>query len=378
MVYLDNGATTNKKPLRVKLCVLKSVLKKYSANPHRAGYELSNNLALKIYDVRENLANFFGIKNAENCIFTSGCTEALNLAILSSCINGGHVIATAYEHNSCLRPLFQLKKEGKIELTIIYPNKNGEILPEEIEKNIKSNTYLIATIYTSNVTGYTNNIKKIGEICKNHNLLYLVDCAQSGGHEKIDMTKLNIDFVTLAGHKGFYATTGIGALIVSEKGKKYLKPIKFGGTGTQSDKPIQPTDFPDGYEAGTPNTTGILSFGEGLKFVRKNLEKINAHILMLTTYLLENLKTLKDITIYPTNNINSGVIAFNFNNMASNEIGNFLSEHNICVRTGLHCAPLVHKFYNTLNSGMIRVSFSYFNKKRDIDKLINTLKLLDK
>ncbi len=376
MIYLDNGATTNKKPFRVKLCVLKSVLTKFSANPHRAGYNLSNNLAYKIYDIRENLAKFFGINNAENCIFTSGCTEALNLAILSTAINGGHIIASAYEHNSCLRPLYELKKQGKIDLTIVYPNKKGEIKPEDIEKEIKSNTYLIATIYTSNVTGYTNDIKNIGLICKKHNILFLVDCAQSAGHEKIDMQKLNIDFVTIAGHKGFYATTGIGALIVSDKGKKQLKPIKFGGTGTQSDKPIQPTDFPDGFEAGTPNTTGILSLGEGLKFVEKNLNKINEHIYNLTDYLIKRLKELKDVTIYPTNNLNSGVVSFNYKNLASNEVGNFLNEHNICVRTGLHCAPLVHKFYGTINSGMIRVSFSYFNKKKDIDKLINTLKLI--
>lgn len=377
MIYLDNGATTNKKPFRVKLMVLKSVFRKLSANPHRAGYSLSNNLASKVYNIRENLANLFGITNAENCIFTSGCTEALNLAINSTYVLGGHVIATCYEHNSCLRPLYQLKKEGKIDLTIVYPDKNGEIKPESIEKEIKNNTYLIATIYTSNVTGYTNDIKRIGEICKKHNLLFLVDCAQSAGHEKIDMTKLNIDYVTIAGHKGFYATTGIGVLITSDKGKKYLKPIKFGGTGTQSDKPIQPTDFPDGFEAGTPNTTGILSLGEGLKFVQKNLDKITKHINNLTTYLLERLKEIKNIIIYPNNNTKAGVIAFNIKNKPSNEVGNYLSDKNICVRTGLHCAPLVHKFYNTLDCGMIRVSFSYFNKKRDVDKLVDALKQLD-
>ena len=114
MIYLDNGATTNKKPFRVKLMVLKSVFRKLSANPHRAGYSLSNNLASKVYNIRENLATFFGITNAENCIFTGGCTEALNLAINSTYVLGGHVIATCYEHNSCLRPLYQLKKEGKI------------------------------------------------------------------------------------------------------------------------------------------------------------------------------------------------------------------------------------------------------------------------
>jgi len=313
--------------------------------------------------------------NLENCIFTSGCTESLNLAILSSFQNGGHVITTSYEHNSVLRPLFKLKNEGKIKLSIINPNKNGEIEIEKIKNSIKTNTYMLACTFTSNVTGYTNKIKKLGKLCKKHNLLFLVDCAQSSGHEKIDMQNLNIDFLALAGHKGFYSLTGIGALLVSNVGKKYLKPIKFGGTGTKSDSPIQPIDFPDGFESGTCNTTGILSLGAGVKFVKKNQEKINNKIYNLTKYLVEKLKEIDEIKIYPYNNFNSGVISFNIKNYSSNDVGNFLNEKfNICVRTGLHCAPLVHKFYNTIDIGMIRVSLSYFNKKRDINKLIYALK----
>jgi len=374
MIYLDNGATTNHKPWGVKKAVLKSVFKKFCSNPHRGGYNLSNFLAVKIYNIRESLANFFGIKNAENCIFTSGCTEALNLAILSTAKIGGHVITTCYEHNSVLRPLFKLEKEGKISLTILYPNSQGEITIKSITEAIKPNTYMIISTFTSNVTGYTLNILEIGKICKEKSLLFLVDCAQSGGHEKIDMKKLNIDYVSIAGHKGFYASTGIGALICSDNGKKFLNPIKFGGTGTQSDKPIQPTDFPDGFESGTPNTTGILSLGEGLNFVEKNLDKINTKIYNLTKYLVEELKKIPQIIIYPSNNLKSGVVAFNIKKVASNDVGNFLNDHNICVRCGLHCAPLVHKNFNTLNLGMIRVSLSYFNKKREINKLISFLK----
>lgn len=376
MIYLDNSATTNHKPFAVKKIVSKSVKQRYSVNPHRAGNDLCNNLSLKILKIRESLANFFGINYPENCIFTSGCTEALNLAILSTYKKGGHVITTAYEHNSVLRPLFKLQQEGKIELTIVYPNKNGDILVEDIKKEIKQNTYLIASIYTSNVTGYINKVNEIGKLCKKYNLLFLVDCAQSGGHEKIDMNELNIDFLTIAGHKGFYATTGIGALICSKKGKSFLKPIKFGGTGTQSDKPFQPTDFPDGFESGTPNITGILSLGAGLKFVKKNFTKINKKIHILNEYLLKRLQEIKGIKIYKSNNTKSGVVAFNIKNYSSNDIGNFLNNYKIYVRTGLHCAPLIHKHYKTISTGMVRVSLSYFNNKSDINKLVKVLRTL--
>ena len=219
MIYLDNSATTNIKPFCVKKEVFFSTLKSHSANPNRSGYKISSNLASKILKVRENLTNYFNCENIENCLFTSGCTEALNLAILSSCIKGGNVITTCYEHNSVLRPLHELQRQGKISLTILKPNKNGEVDLNEFESAIKSNTYLLACTFTSNVTGYTNNIKEIGEICKKNNLLFLVDCAQSGGHEFIDMQKLNIDFLAIAGHKGFYALTGIGALLVSNRAK---------------------------------------------------------------------------------------------------------------------------------------------------------------
>lgn len=377
MVYLDNGATTNQKPLSVKWTIFKCCLKKYCANPNRSGYKISANLSSKIMDIRENLKNYFNCEEVENVIFTSGCTEALNLAILSTKQKHGHVITTIYEHNSVLRPLHELKNNFNENLTILSPDENGKIDPQKFEDSITDKTYMIACIFTSNVTGYTNEIQKIGEICKKHNLLFLVDCAQSAGHEKIDMQKMNIDFLSVAGHKGFYALTGIGTLLVSNKAKKFLKPIKFGGTGTQSNSPVQPTDFPDGFESGTSNVAGILTLGSGLKFVQKNQEKINNKIEKLTTYLIQNLKNINNIIIYPSNNLKSGVVSFNIKNIPSNEVGNFLNEKfDICVRTGLHCAPLVHKHFKTLDSGMVRVSLSYFNTKRDIDKLIHALKIL--
>ncbi len=375
MIYLDNSATTNKKPILVKLCAIKSCLRKNCLNPNRGGYREGLALANKIFCVREKLSRFFNCKNVENCIFTSGCTEALNLAILGSAKNGGHVITTIYEHNSVLRPLNKLKETSGVSLTFLSPNENGEIETEKFEKAITKNTYMIACSFTSNVTGYTNQIEEIGKLCKKYNILFLVDCAQSAGHEKIDMQKMNIDFLALAGHKGIYSLSGIGALLCSEKGAKNLRPIKFGGTGTKSESLVQPTDFPDGFESGTNNVSGILSLGAGLDFVEKNQNKINKKIYDLTQYLVQKLKEIEKIKIYPFNNLSSGVISFNVNEISSNDVSNFLSEKfNICVRSGLHCAPLVHKFFKTQKLGMVRVSVGYFNNKKDIDKLAYALK----
>lgn len=375
MIYLDNSATTNHKPLCVKFQVLKSITKKYCSNPHRSGNKLNNFLASIIFKTREKLAQFVYCENLENVIFTSGATEALNLAILGTAKIGGHVITTAYEHNATLRPLFELKNKGIIDLTIIEPEPNGSISLEKIKKAIKSNTYLITCIHTSNVTGYTNHLEEIGKLCKEKNILFLSDCAQSAGHEKLNMQKNNIDMLAIAGHKGFYALTGVGALVISDKAKKILQPIKFGGTGTHSDSPIQPHDFPEGFESGTCNTTGILSLYKGIDFINKNQEKINKKVTLLTKTLMDELKKIKGLKFYPINNYNSGIVSFNIKDFSSNDVSNFLnSKYDICIRSGLHCAPLVHKHFGTQKVGMIRVSISYFNTKKNISTFVKAIK----
>lgn len=375
MIYLDNSATTNHKPICVKMQVLKSMTKKYCSNPHRSGNKLNNFLASIILNTREKLAKFVGASDVENVIFTSGATEALNLAIFGSAKHGGHFITTAYEHNATLRPLTELKNKGLIELTIIEPENDGSISFEKIKNSIRQNTYLIACIHTSNVTGYTNSLEKIGKLCKEKNILFLSDCAQSAGHEKIDMKKNNIDMLAIAGHKGFYALTGVGALVVSDKAKKVLNPIKFGGTGTHSDSTTQPKDFPEGFESGTCNTTGILSLNKGIDFLNKNQEKINKKVSSLTQLLMQELKQIDGLKFYPTNNLNSGIVSFNIKDYSSNDVSNFLnSKYNICVRPGLHCAPLVHKHFGTQKVGMIRVSISYFNTKKEILTFVKAIK----
>ena len=369
MIYLDNSSTTHKKPLSVKLALLKSITK-YSINPNRVGYKRAMEVSEHVFKCRELFASTLNT-TPENIIFTSGCTMALNMAIFGTAKKNGHIITTIFEHNSVLRTLEQLKAKENVSYTTLEPNKNGTITISEISKNIKPNTYMVIINHTSNVTGTTQNIESIGKFCKKHNLLFLVDGAQSVGHEDIDMQKFNINMLSIAGHKGLYGPEGIGVLALNNV---QVTPLLYGGTGTYSEKLKQPLDTPDGLESGTHNIPGILGLYAGLKFVTKKKEKINNKIKLLTEILLKEMNKIKNVNVYG-NTAKSGVVSFTVDNLDSSEVTNILDEEfNIATRSGLHCAPLVHKYYETTKNGMTRVSLSYFNSKRDILKFLEALK----
>ena len=259
MIYLDNAATTYFKPFEVKQEVNKA-MNLYTANSGRGGHKLAQLSAEKIFNVREKVAKLFNATN-HTCIFTSGCTSALNLAILGSVKLGGHVVTTYLEHNSVLRPLQHLKNQGKIDYTVLE-----SLNIEDFEKAILPNTYMIITTQASNVTGERIDVNKINKICKKYNLIHLVDTAQGAGHIFDDLS--DIDMIAFAGHKGLYGLGGVGGLVVKNDIK--LSPILFGGTGTMSESLIQPTSMPEGFEVGTVANIPIISLGAGIDYVIKN------------------------------------------------------------------------------------------------------------
>ena len=228
MIYFDNSATSFYKPEHVKNSIIRA-LNKYTANPGRSGHKLSIATAEIIYETREIIKEFFHAGDYD-VVFTKNCTEALNLAICGTLKPGEHVITTIYEHNSILRPLKFLEDKG-VEVSIIDCEMSE--LAEKIESEIKANTKLIITTALSNVTGEVCDITKIGNICKERNILYLVDGAQASGHIEIDLKKSNIDMYSFSGHKGLLSVTGVGGLII-KRGVK-LEPVIFGGTGTESE-----------------------------------------------------------------------------------------------------------------------------------------------
>lgn len=372
MIYLDNNATTRKKPVAVINAVIKG-LTTLSANPGRSGHIASLNSAIAVEETREKIKNFIGASKTENIIFTQNCTDSLNLAILGTIKQGGHIIATAFEHNSTLRPLFELQKKGVIELTIIEPENIYEITRKDIEPHIKNNSYLVCTVHISNVDGAKADISSIGQLCGEKDILYLVDAAQSAGHECINMQEQNIDLLALAGHKSLFGPQGIGVLAMSERVK--LNPIRFGGTGTESIKTYQPLDPPECFESGTIACANILGLGAGIDYVTKNFINIQEKIERLSRQLLKELSGIQGIRIYTDERNLNGVIAFNIRNIDSTIISEFLNDNfRICVRSGLHCAPLKHRHLRTLEQGVVRVSLSYFNTEDEINKLIYALK----
>lgn len=368
MIYLDNSATTRIKPNEVVSEVVKA-LTTLSANPGRSGHIASLNAAIEVSKTRELFCEYFFAPSPENVVFTQNCTDSLNLAILGTAKKGGHVITTAFEHNSTLRPLVYLKEKGIIKLTIVQPNSSNKITRNDIEKHITPETYLISTIHISNVDGAETDVEEIGKLCKEHNILYLVDAAQSAGHKCINMQKQNISLLALAGHKGLFGPQGIGVLLIGENVN--LNPIRFGGTGTQSISLIQPSERPECYESGTIALPNILGLKEGLKFIIKNQNKIEEKIMVLTKILLNKLKKIKNVKIYTNENNLNGVISFNVSNIDSTIVSEYLNEKfEICVRSGLHCAPLKHKHLGTIEQGTIRVSVSFFSTEEEINALI--------
>lgn len=370
MIYFDNSATTFTKPKTVVKAVM-NALTFYCANPGRSGHKQSIKTAMAVESVRDSLARHVGT-TTNQIIFTLNCTDALNLAILGSYKKGGNVVCTINEHNSVLRPLNHLKSiDEEFSFTPVEQSQAGGITWQDIEPAIQDNTYLVICNHISNVNGDVADIEQIGKNLKDRNILFLVDGAQSGGHFCYDMKKMGINMLALAGHKGFYAPQGVGCLALNDV---ELSPIRFGGTGTNSLELAQPQSSPERFESGTLNTPAIIGFGEGLKFVENNFSQIHEKLEDLTTYLHYELSKLPLEIYTKTENVN-GVFAFNVPNVDSNEVANFLDEKfNICVRSGLHCAPLKHRSLGTLDTGAVRVSLSYFNTYQEVERFVYAIK----
>ena len=377
MIYFDNSATTYTKPKEVIKAFVEGITT-YSANPGRSGHALSMLADEKIFNVRGQLCRFLGACKPEHIIFTQNCTDALNLGILGTAQKGGHIICSCNDHNSLARPIFELQRQGIVEVSVVTPKNKGFITAQDIEPLIKPNTYLVALNHVSNVNGDTALIREIGELCLKKCILFMVDCAQSAGHVKIDMERDHIDMLALAPHKALYAPQGIGVFAFGVRAN--VKPIRFGGTGTASIEIYQPNEYPESLESGTLATPNILALGAGLKFVEDNFEKINKKIDDLATYILFELSKIDNVKTYTiADNVHFGVIGFNIGNIDSSEIAQRLSnEYSIYVRGGLHCAGLKHKNLGTVEQGVVRVSLSYFNTFTECENFIKAIKKLAK
>jgi len=374
LIYFDNAATTFPKPNEVYDSIMEA-MKTYGANPGRSGHKLALQMGRQVYKTRELLAELFNVSNPMNIIFTSNCTDSLNIVIKGFVREGDHVITTSMEHNSVLRPLHALKNKG-VEVTIIKADSMGRINPEDIKKEIKENTKLIVTTHISNLTGTIIPVEAIGKIARDNGIYYLVDAAQSAGVYDIDVEKMNIDFLAFPGHKGLLGPQGTGGLYIREGIE--VEEIKQGGTGSSSHILDQPHICPDRYESGTLNGPGIVGLGAGVSYIKKiGIENIRKHEEELTRHFMEEVLKIDKVKVYGPLDISehAPVVAINIGDVDSSEISYILDEkYNIAVRPGLHCAPLAHKTIGTFEQGVVRFSFGLFNTHEDIEKSVKAIR----
>jgi len=357
MIYFNNNATSYPKPD----CVISAVrnnLAEIPVNTYRSGFK-----ARSVVDMcRGKVADLFNVDNLNNIIFTSGSTEALNLAIFGL-ENPKHIITTDIEHNSVLRPLKILERDIGLAITIVGCDDEGFINPAEIEENIIDQTSAIIVNHCSNVTGTIQDIDTISKIARKHQVPFILDAAQSAGAVDIDLQKTPVDLLAFTGHKSLFASTGIGGLVINSD--IYLKPLKVGGTGIRSDYLYQPETMPVYYEAGTHNTVGLAALAAGIDYIsEKGIESIHKAKSEIFHIVMNGLKHIPGIIFYGGTGLRNKlpVINFGLKGISIADIAFILGESfDINLRAGLHCAPLIHNSLNSLPQGTVRLSFSHFN-----------------
>lgn len=370
MIYLDNAATSAFKPKGVFEALNYDL--SHSANSGRSGHRYALDAAMKIEDCRRFFLSAMNAPEEEYCVaFTKNCTEALNLGIFGFLRAGMRVVTTAYDHNSVLRPLFELEKRKKIELMVIRPDESGRILPSHLDSALQ-NADFCAVSLASNVTGARIDLASLSASAQKYGVVTLLDGAQAVPLVKPDFKKHMPDMLALPGHKGLHGPQGTGLLIFRKDLK--LQPLLMGGTGTASDSTYQPLEPPEALEAGTLFSGGIAALHAGAKWSFENRERNGAVIKRLAEELIDYLKGL-GAEIY-TDDPTLGVVSFNLRGKDSSFVANALAERDIAVRGGLHCAPLAHTALGTLSRGAVRASIGADNTEKDIYLFVAALEKL--
>ena len=373
MIYFDNAATTLQKPP----CVARAVLEAMTSfgNPGRGVHEPAMAASRAIYDARCALARLFHGENPARIAFTANATQALNTAIKGILNPGDHVITTAMEHNSVLRPLYELEEKG-VELTILPADKQGRVAYEAFEAAVRSNTRAIVCTHGSNLTGNLVDMGKIGAIAKTHGLLLVVDASQTAGVIPIDVGKMNIDILCFTGHKGLLGPQGTGGLYVREGME--VRPLLTGGSGVQSHSKTHPAQMPTALEAGTLNAHGLAGLNAGVGYLLETgIDRIRQKELDLMWAFYEGVKEVPGITVYGdfSGRERCPIVSLNVRDYDSAQVSDALfCEFGIATRPGAHCAPLMHEALGTGQRGAVRFSFSHYNTMEEIKTAVSALR----
>ena len=376
MIYLDNAATTLKKPDCVVAAVTNALCN--MGNSSRGTHNSSLKSARAVFSARLSLAKLFNAPGPERVVFTQNSTEALNIAINGLFSKGDHVITTDLEHNSVLRPLYRLEDAGVITLSVVSADKQGCVDYGDFARLIRPETKAIVCTHASNLTGNVLDLEQVGIIAKTHGLYLVVDASQTAGAYPIDMEKLGISVLCFTGHKGLMGPQGTGGLCVATGAE--IRPFKVGGSGVQSYGRTHPEEMPTRLEAGTLNGHGIAGLGAGADFILETgIDAIRDHEIILAKRFYAGVKDIPGVTVYGdfSNWDRTAVVALNIGDYDSGAVSDALEEdYGIATRPGAHCAPRMHKALGTAEQGAVRFSFSWFNTVEEVDAAIQAVKEL--
>lgn len=370
MLYLDNAATTLRKPPQVVEAVVQAMT--HMGNSARGTHEGALTASRSVFHTREALARLFHCPKADHVVFTQNSTEALNTAIRGLLGRGDHVITTDLEHNSVLRPLYRLEREEEATLSFVRADGRGCIDYRQFEQLIEKNTRAIVCTHGSNLTGNLVDLARVGGIAKKHGLLFIVDASQTAGVFPIHMQEMNIDVLCFTGHKSLFGPQGTGGMAIGTELE--IAPLKVGGSGIRTYEKIHPRELPVGLEAGTLNGHGIAGLGAGVHFIEMTgIEKIREHETKLTKAFYAGVCGLEGVTVYGDFSSwpRAPIVALNIRDYDSAEVSDELAqEYHIATRPGAHCAPRMHEALGTVGQGAVRFSFSYYNTLEEVEEAI--------
>ena len=365
MIYLDNAATSYPKPPEV-IRAVRGVMEKIGGNPGRAGHRGALAGGKIMEKCRELAAEYLGDDAPERVIFCLNCTDALNMAIRGTLRQGDEVIVSHAEHNAVMRPLMGYHDGGKITLRMLSPDTQGLLSPDTVRGAIGPRTALCVLCHASNVTGVIQPAREIAQACHEAGVPLLLDAAQTAGTE--DLSAIRADMIAMPGHKGLLGPMGTGLLWV---GKGVLpRPLREGGTGSQSESLRQPDMLPDRLESGTSNLPGIAGLLQGLRFVLRHRSAIAEYERFLAERLRQGLQNIAGVRVYGADTApRTAVVSFNIGEMDSGQVADQLNQSRIAVRGGLHCAPSIHAWLGS--GGAVRASLGPFNTEKDVDALLS-------
>ena len=375
MIYLDNAATTLIKPD----CVVQAVTGALCSlgNPGRGAHGSTLDAARIVFETRMALASLFHAEGPDRIAFTANATQSLNIAIKGSFLPGDHVITTEMEHNSVLRPLYELEERG-VALTILPADAKGTVSVSDFERAIRENTKAMICTHGSNLTGNLVDLQEIGAIARRHGLLFIVDASQTAGVFPIDVQSMNIDILCFTGHKGLLGPQGTGGIYVREGLE--IRPLLSGGSGVQTYLRAHPPQMPTALEAGTLNGHGIAGLGAAVRHLLDiGLNQIREKERALVTLFYQEVIQIPGITVYGdfTSMDRCAIVSLNVRDYDSGEVSDALSEqYGIATRPGAHCAPLMHQALGTVVQGAVRFSFSHYNTEEEIKIAVSALREL--